>query len=203
MFDELNFRLQNGLLLKYKQLMNGINPKTKRKIKIGGRTYQNIEHELFYLKQKDMEGRTTKMVPFQKLMDIDQSQYINETKELRDRENVLEGIVIEHNKRLVHIRSKIKNLKDWNDFVEVDGEKYGLPEVICNKVFAPGSTILQLEREGKVHKKNDCNGKMIYIKDIVPFSYKTYVSNFDLCFPSREVVKCEYKCNKCDCVIIL
>lgn len=132
-FDELDKLLKNkNFEIDYEKLKTGINPLTNRKIKIGGKIYCKIEDKF------KISG-----VLFVELKKYNKEQYLQETNEiysLIDKEN---NIINEYNKSIRNIIKKIKELKKWNDFIEYEGIKYGIPNVLNN-----------------IHRTNDCFGNM-------------------------------------------
>ena len=123
----------------YNKWKEGINPHTNRKIKIGGKTYHSIKND-FIISFLNSRG-TWCSVFYLKLIEIDQEKYEKETIQLNhetDKENEVASSTIE----------QINRLQSWNDYVEFDGMKYGLPKVL-----------------NEIHRENDCFGQMEYDRE--------------------------------------
>jgi len=120
------------------QWKKGINPYTNRKIKIGGKTYDDIKND--FMISFDSHG-TWCSVFYLKLMEIDQEKYTEETNQLNheiDKANEVISSTIE----------QINRLESWNDFIEFNGIKYGLKKVLND-----------------VHRENNCFGQMEYDRE--------------------------------------
>jgi hypothetical protein len=142
-FDKFNEMNNPKIHDNYNKWKEGINPHSNRKIKIGGKTHENLKNEFLisFLHSYSNGGSTWRSTLFLNLINIDQKEYINKTTELNneiDKENILISTIIE----------KINSLKSWNDFIEFDGKKYGLTKKVLNNI----------------HLENDCFGKMEYYK---------------------------------------
>ena len=123
---------------RYNKWKEGINPRTNRKIKIGGKTYDSIKDD--FIISFNSHG-TWLRVFYLKLMEIDQEKYKEETIQLNhetDKANDLISSTIE----------QMNHLERWNDYVEFDGMKYGLQKVLND-----------------VHRENDCFGQMEYDRE--------------------------------------
>lgn len=96
----------------YEKWKLGINYKTNRKIKIGGKIHNQIGDEKLY----------TKKIDFDK---INIEQYLNETEDIKK-------TVISFNDLVDHIIIKINLLEKWEDYIEFDGKKYGINYVQNN-----------------------------------------------------------------------
>ena len=136
-FDKCHEMYNNPLLRDhYNKWIEGINPRTNRKIKVGGKTYESIKND-FMISFLNSRG-TWSSVFYLKLIEIDQEKYTEETILLNhetDKENEIVSSTIE----------EINRLESWNDYVMYDGMKYGLKQVLNH-----------------VHRENDCFGKMEY-----------------------------------------
>ncbi len=137
-FEEYNEVIKNvDLLREYEKWKNGINYNTNRKIKIGGKIHTD-------LKQKFMinYGHTL----FEDLKDINALEYLQESEKI-NAEIVIENKRIkDYNTAVEKVIENIKALTKWNDFIEFEGKRYGIPNKILNKI----------------HIENDCFGEMVF-----------------------------------------
>jgi hypothetical protein len=121
----------------YKKWKSGINYKTNRKIKIGAKVYNELKSH-FIIHYDNTE------VFFEELNGIDFEKYLSETdniyKEI-DEQNI---IINDYNDKIDTIIEQINKLEKWDDFIEFEGNKYGISEVYDN-----------------IHRKNDCLGNFI------------------------------------------
>jgi hypothetical protein len=123
---------------RYHTWKEGINPRTNRKIKIGGKTYNTIKND--FMVSFNSHGTWCSMF-YLTLMEIDQEKYTKETNQLNhetDKANEIISSTIE----------QINRLERWYDYVELDGIKYGLPNVL-----------------NEVHREDDCFGKMEFNRE--------------------------------------
>jgi hypothetical protein len=118
----------------YEKWKIGINYKTNRKIKIGGKTHTRFGYENFYIKRGTTYSYS--YVLFTELDDINIELYLQETESLKKE-------IISHNVKINEIICKINKLEKWNDFVEFEGLKYGIPKIYNN-----------------IHREDDCNGNI-------------------------------------------
>lgn len=164
------------------KMTNGINPFTKRKIKINGPTYAKIQKQLDVYKH---------------ISTLNEEDYLFETDKLT-RENFIKNIAIkEHNNKIdeecklhnrevkiyntkiLTIQRQVYSLKDWDDYIEYEGIKYGLPAIHNN-----------------IHRKNNCMGEFEFLEQILCECNKC--DNWGGCGrPSQN----KYKCSKCPKVI--
>lgn len=176
-FDTFNEMNNSKLYDNYNKWKKGINPHSNRKIKIGGKTHENLKNDFLisFLHSNSNGDSTWRSTLFVNLINIDKTEYVNKTTELNneiDKENILISTIIE----------KINSLKSWNDFIEFDGKKYGLTKKVLNNI----------------HLENDCFGKMEYYmekdhecrgcKDGMPFN-----GSYTCCCFKYNM----NKCNKC------
>jgi hypothetical protein len=182
-FEQLKKNLENeDYLNNYKKLKSGINPYTKRKIKLNGRTYNLIESE-FKIKYKIPSllnsGGYLFCVLFEDLKKYIPEEYINETERIYFRIDINNSIIKDYNILIDDINKKIKNLKTWDDYIIFNKKKYGL----INKV------------KNYIHIENNCNGKMI--KDREETEY--IIRDRPFCYvPDGEYIISYYKCEKCN-----
>jgi hypothetical protein len=148
----------------YEKWKLGINHRTNRKINIGGKTHDELKYKDFYITYNN--GR---MIIFEALDGIDCDAYFKET-------DILKSTIQEYNQRIDDVLIKLQMLPKWNDYVEFDGKKYGIPHLV-----------------GNIHRKNDCFGNLV----------EDYHENC-LCNSGRCYNQCSkpwgtqyYKCSKC------
>jgi hypothetical protein len=173
----------------YEKWKIGINYKTGKKIKIGGKKHIQVGYENFYIEHKiggkNHKGKKHKTlldnysyILFTELDDINIELYIQETETLEEIKNE----VLSHNVRVKDIICKINELK-WVDFVEFEGMKYGIPKIYHN--------ILSF------HRENDCNGIMNIHKNKVGPECRRCNGNSSF----NERCSCKYEkymeCRKC------
>jgi hypothetical protein len=168
-FNEMNtIEMQND----FKKWKTGINYKTNRKITIGGKIHNE-------LKQKFMINYRFRHILFEDLTNINIHQYLQETKKINNDIDIENISIKDYNKLVDDIIRRIQTLEKWNDFIEFEGTKYGIPKIYNN-----------------IHYENDCKGNI----------NKTKVCSFE-CRQCRgstsfnEHCTCEYKelikCLKC------
>ncbi len=163
----------------YIKLLNGINYKTKRAIKIKGDTYCNV------LKEFTIANHTP-----EEIMAINREEYFEKSK-------LIISEIDEYNKKYKHIIDKyneamrqkiydcekyniecleaieqIKKLTTWDSYVELYGLKYGIPEIYEN-----------------IHRKNDCMGVFEY-SDIVVCDCFMCIHSGCCSNPIRQLFKC-------------
>ena len=142
-FEQLNKMINNPQLQKdYKKWKSGVNYKTNRRIKIGGKLHKKLE-SYFMIHSKNTS------VLFEKLININSKEYLKETKQKNYRIELENNAIRNYNKKVDKIIEEIKKLESWSGFVWFEGKKYGL----CEKI-----------RDG-VHIENDCLGKMKFIDE--------------------------------------
>ena len=148
---------------------SGINYKTNRKIKIGGKIYKELGKRFVVNYGNINYGFYEHSISFADLVNINVEDYIQETKIIVEKINK-ECYIIDD------IINKIKNLEKWNDFVEYQRIKYGLPKVL-----------------DKIHCENNCNGN---IKE-----YDRHECRCNKCenwFYNGHGDTIYYKCDNCD-----
>ena len=99
----------------YDKWMIGINFETNRKIKVGGKTHQNVGSNNFYIKG----------MIFTKLDGINANLYIRKTDKIKRR-------VQERNKEVNDTICKINLLETWEEYVTFEENNYGIPHVYNN-----------------------------------------------------------------------
>lgn len=78
---------------------------------------------------------------YEKIKDIDIKSYVEETKKIQLELDILNEEVDRYNRSLFDIHRQIDKLYSFFEFVEFDGNKYGIPPVIDG-----------------IHRENDCMG---------------------------------------------
>lgn len=172
-FDTFNKMVVDDYYMSiYQKWKLGINYKTNRKIKMGGDTHKKLD---YFYKYIDGFGR----VYIDDIININQFDYLKETFDMvKDISNKNKDID-RYNEIVKSVIEKINNLQIWDDYVEFEGNYYGLVDKVKNDI----------------HIENSCYGKMIFIetkRDIVcrdrPFAIYTADTDYEY-----DV----YKCNNC------
>lgn len=132
----------------YTKLKSGINYETGRKIKIGASIYYSLKR-----KMENQHGYKL-MSKYEELDKINIESYLSETEKIQ-KELDIKNIEVEkenldiqkYNDTVYEIRKNIDKLEKWNEYVEFEGNKYGIPYVRNDK-----------------HCENDCMGEMKCVK---------------------------------------
>lgn len=175
-FNEMNSdtQFQND----YKKWKAGINYKTNRKIKIGGKTHKKLETSRFSIELPlNPPSCGWRIFPLDKLKNIDAVKYLEETEKIKHEIDIENAGIKDYNKKIDIVVEKIKNLESWNDFVDFEGKKYGL--IYKNK--------------NNIHIENNCLGKMIFIGERTEYNIAACLYKND-----RETTYKITKCNKCN-----
>jgi hypothetical protein len=115
----------------YEKWKIGINHKTNRRIRIGGKIHKELGYENFYIKH----GRYSySYVLFTELDGINIEEYIEETEKIKKE-------IEDYNSKVYEIICKINLLEKWEDYILFEGIKYGIPYVFYN-----------------IHRENNCFG---------------------------------------------
>jgi hypothetical protein len=161
-----NTDLQNN----YNKWKSGINYKTNRKIKIGGEVYNQLKYN-FIIHFDNRE------VLFDELNGIDFDNYLLETdniyKEI-DEQNI---IINNYNNKINIIIEQINKLEKWCDYIEFEGNNYGIPKVYDN-----------------IHREYDCLGN--FIEDYYTNCTCHLCEDWRGCTNPQD--KQYYKCDKCN-----
>lgn len=136
-FEEYKEITRNPEIYKnYEKWLLGINYKTNRFIKVGGRTHETLGNQEFRI---GCVGGSS--IFFDKLDGINCEEYLKEIE-------LQKSVELEYNSNVRDIMKKFQMLKNWDDFVEFDGKHYGIHAVM-----------------DQIHRENDCNGKMVFFKE--------------------------------------
>ena len=155
----------------YEKWNIGINYKTNRKIKIGGKTHIQFGYENFYIKNETSYG-SSYIILFTELDGINIELYIQETEKLKNE-------ILSHNVKVNEIICKINKLEKWVDFVEFGGIKYGIQKIYNN-----------------IHRENDCNGN-INKKEVCIRECRECRGTTSFTEPCRCEYKTNIECVKC------
>lgn len=128
-YEEISKSIEN-----YEKWKMGINYKTNRKIKIGGKTHEKLGCENFYIRKNLGTQGCYSYVLFTKLNGINMKLYLQETNQIKKE-------IENYNLRVYDAINKIKLLENWAQFVEFEGLKYGIPYVYND-----------------IHRENNCFG---------------------------------------------
>lgn len=155
----------------YKKWKNGINPNTNRKITVGGRVHNKFHARFNDFIEYDNINKILKT--------IDQNEYEKTTKDIFfeiDEQNIK---INEYNAEIKTIMKKISEMKDWYDYVEFNGVKYGT----YNKV------------QNDVHVEKNCGGKIIFVREETEY----HINDRPFCnYPDWERTYRYYICEKCN-----
>lgn len=110
-YDEIQQNQEN-----YNTLKKGINFLTNRKIKIGGKMYNSLLKNYFYIKDD---------VFFTQLENIDRVGYLQETENIKDK-------IQQSFTEIDTIINKINGLEKWDSFVDFEEKCYGIPHIHNN-----------------------------------------------------------------------
>jgi hypothetical protein len=178
-FEKLNemngdIELQND----YKKWKDGINYKTNRKIKIGGKIHRELKQKFMISYSHNYYGHQIKSsVLFEDLININADDYLQETKKIYNEIDAENIIIKNYNKSVDSIIEKIQKLEKWNDFIEFEGKCYGITSEVLNNI----------------HIKNDCLGKMIFIRKDIEYR----INDRPFCnYDDKETIYSIYKCSK-------
>jgi hypothetical protein len=153
----------------YEKWKIGINFKTNRKMKIGGKTHTRFKYENFYINRGTTYNYS---VLFTKLDGINIDLYIQDTEKLEEE-------ILSHNVKINELICKINKLEKWNDFVEFEGLKYGIPKIYNN-----------------FHRENDCNGNIIKT-EVCVMECRECRGSTSFAEPCRCKYKTNTECVKC------
>jgi len=181
-FEKLNkINTDTELQNDYKKLKNGINYKTNRKIKIGGKIHEELKHKFMisYLHNYSFGNQIKLSVLFEDITNINVTKYLQETEKINndiDHENFL---IQDYNKSVDNIIEKIQKLESWNEFIEFEEIKYGLVNKIKNNI----------------HIENNCSGEMILSDKKIEYTF----NDRPFCnYEDKETNYLIYKCSKCN-----
>lgn len=153
--------------INYKKWKNGINPDTNRKIKIGGGVHNKFCTRFnIFIKFDDDDNKILKK--------IDQNEYEKTTSNIFseiDRENMK---INEYNAKIKIVIDRISRIKDWYDYVEFDGTKYGMYTIVD---------------ENYVHVEKNCGGQIVLVRKNMEI-----ISEYGYRYHGHVYYKCE-KCN--------
>jgi hypothetical protein len=181
-FEKLNemngdIELQND----YKKWKDGINYKTNRKIKIGGKIHRELKQKFMisYSHNNSMGYKIKSSVLFEDLININADDYLQETKKINNEIDAENIIIKNYNKLVDSIIEKMQKLEKWNDFIEFEGKCYGITSKVLNNI----------------HIENDCLGKMIFTRKDTEYTFNDRpFCNYD----DKETIYSIYKCSKCN-----
>ena len=197
LFDDRDSLKNDNLFMKrFKDFKNGLNPNTGRNIKKNGKVYGSVKKEfnIKYKCRRDHAGVIEaghsshyhcpeEEISFEEIDKINYEKYKEETsvikEEIDKKNNIAE---ISNTTRRVAI-DKINKLDNWDDYIEYEGIKYGIPPVINN-----------------IHRKNNCYGNIKFIDESTTIDYSN-----DRPFMSveRTTTYLNYGCDKCSYTYIV
>jgi len=119
----------------YEKWKMGINYKTNRKLKIGGKTHRQFGYENFYIKHGTTYSYS--YILFTDLDGINNELYLQETEKLKKE-------IEDYNLRVYDVINRINLLEKWEEYIVFEGIKYGIPCVYND-----------------IHRGNNCFGLLI------------------------------------------
>lgn len=181
-FEKLNeMNADTELQNDYKKWKDGINYKTNRKIKIGGKIHRELKEKFMisYSHNYSIGHQTRSSVLFEDLSNINADEYLQETKKIYNEIDAENTIIKNYNKSVDSIIEKIQKLEKWNDFIKYKRKKYGLIHKIKNNI----------------HIENNCLGEMIFTHEKTEYTFNDRpFCNYD----DKETTFSIYKCSKCN-----
>jgi hypothetical protein len=148
-FEKLNemngdMELQND----YKKWKDGINYNTNRKIKIDGKIHRELKQKFMinYSHNYNLTSQMRSYVLFENLNNINSHEYLQETKKINNEIDLENDVIKDYNKVVDSVIEKIQKLEGWNEFIEFEGNYYGIISKVLNNI----------------HRENDCFGEMIF-----------------------------------------
>jgi hypothetical protein len=147
-FDIYNTKISNpNFENDYIKWKSGINYITNRKIKINGKTHNEIKGNFYisYYHNYSNTYSTLQFVFFENLKNINFQKYLNETYIINKKIDDDNVSINEYNLIIDNIIHEINKLNNWFDYIEFEGKKYGM----IHKV------------KDNIHCENNCNGNMI------------------------------------------
>jgi len=172
-FNEMskNTELQND----YNKWKDGINYKTNRKIKIGGKIHSELKQRFMINYSHNIYSLS---VLFESLIDINATEYLQETEQIYKEVDNENAVIQDYNKLIDSIIEKIQKLERWNDFIEFEGKCYGITSKVLNNI----------------HIENNCFGEMIFTRKDTEHTFNDRpFCNYD----DKETTYSIYKCSKC------
>jgi hypothetical protein len=151
-------------LIKYEKLKSGINYETNRKIKINGPTYSRLQFEL------DERRKITDSI-----RNLNADEYELETKKIYSEIDEKNRVIREYNCTIDTIIENINKLIKWDDYVEFEGNCYGISPFYNN-----------------IHRVKDCMG---VIKTIFESCTCNCCENWFGCNNPKD--NYYYHCEKC------
>lgn len=174
-FEKLNemnadAELQND----YKKWKDGINFKTNRKIKIGGKIHRELKAKFMIYSRCSRGG-----ILFDTLNRINTNEYLQETEKINNEIDVENAVIKDYNKLIDSIIEQIQKLEGWDEFIVFEGKKYGLIHPIKNNI----------------HIDNNCLGELIFAHETTEYTFNDRpFCNYD----DKETTFSIYKCSKCN-----
>lgn len=184
-FEKFNeMKTDTGLQNDYKKWKDGINYKTNRKITIGGKIHRELQQKFMISYSIFPFGNeygysTHESVLFEDLNNINPNEYLQETNKINNEIDDENYAIKQYNKLIDSTIEKIIKLKNWNEFIEFEGKRYGLTNEIINNI----------------HIEKNCFGKMIFIREDTIY----IIRDRPFCnYSDGEKKYFIYKCDRCN-----
>ena len=108
-----------------------------------------------------------------------QNEYIKETNSIYSEINIKNDRINEYNNIIDNVIEKIEQLKNWDDYIEFNCNKYGS---VC-------------EVKNNIHIENNCGGNMIFTHEDTEYLF----NDRPFCnYNDKEITYSNFKCSKCD-----
>lgn len=172
---------------KYDTVLSGVNYKTGRPIYVGGPTYKRLIKELQCIGCKRRKnnykfeciGHCFYHIA-QNMRSQSKEEYLAETIKLKSEAEQIEleerKAAIRYNAQVDEVKSRIALLKNWDDFVEFEGVKYGMPPKKghfthdCDGPFEQYTTSCSCN---SCENWGHCNSPTIHVTRCVKCGYQT------------------------------
>ena len=146
MFGKLAEIDLDDLRNKYEKWKRGINYKTNRKITIGGKIHNSMSSHFMIVHRIGSQWHS---VLFEDLAEINVCDYLRETEKMHNDVDLENNGIREYNSFIDGFNERINALPKWDDFIEFEGNYYGLADNVLNNI----------------HRENDCLGEMVWQAD--------------------------------------
>ena len=121
----------------YSIWLSGYNPDTGRKLNKNKGLYKSIGNRFkYFINYKSI---------YKELLD-NEEKYIKETKRLNEKVDKKNKYIDKYNEQAKEAIDLVNTLESWEDYVEFDGKKYGIPYIA----------------KDDIHIENDCLGKLVF-----------------------------------------
>ena len=167
-------------LEKCRKLASGRSYESNRKIVSHGAVFQRLSKPFLVYYQIDNEQHL-----FTVLDGIDEEEYMNESENMRNQMTLKNKEIADYNNIVrKDVIQKIKELKNWDDYVEFENKRYGLPNIV-----------------DKIHRTNDCLGVIERKVHSTPFCHNCENLFWGKCDGTCRDTYYTHTCTKCKSVV--